>query len=189
MKKLVALVMIIVALAMESGAAGDIKTYSAKSEQAASNMSVFGHFVPLILGLGAFSAGASQESANGGLVAAGIFGIATGTVVGPGMGHLYAGNKGRFWRGVGIRGGMWIVAGTVCAKIGEHGTDLGTGLAIAGVLAGTMLVVEISSIIDVAAADNSARDYNEKHGLTQISLSPTYDHKSKTPGFQMSMNF
>jgi hypothetical protein len=51
---------------------------------------------------------------------------------------------------------------------------------------GSMGLIVVSSIWDMATASRSARKYNEKK---RLSISPTYDYENKTKGLQLAFSF
>jgi hypothetical protein len=54
---------------------------------------------------------------------------------------------------------------------------------------GNAILLAISAIYNISTAVTSARNYNRKHGLGQISVAPVLDLKKGTPGKQLSMPF
>jgi len=107
-----------------------------------------------------------------------------GAIVGPGWGHLYAGNQARFWTGAGIR--TVGLGGALVAYTVSDSPDDGTALAAFVVGLGLWFG---SSIYDTATAARSAREYNRKHGFGGLSMAPTYDLSKKQAGIKLSMQF
>ena len=110
--------------------------------------------------------------------------VPLGAAVGPGWGHLYAGNQARFWTGAGIR--TVGLGGALVAYMVSDSPDDGTALTAFVVGMGLWFG---SSIYDIATAAKSAREYNSKHGLSSLSMSPTFDLSKKQAGIKLSMQF
>lgn len=143
-----------------------------KSPQKAVNLSLLGTLIPVGLGIAMVANDDSERS--GGPAMIGALCIMGGILVGPGLGHSYAGSGGRMLSGIGLRllgfgGAMtafalsWNSPDSDSAEAGFYG-----GMALAG----------FSAIYDIATADDTARKYNERHGLSRVTVSPTYfaDH-------------
>lgn len=108
-----------------------------------------------------------------------------GITVGPGLGHLYAGNTKQFWIGTGLRTVGWagfIVAVALTwenpdSQIGAIGGFSGLGLAL------------VSTVYDIATTGRSVRQYNEKHAQPAISFVPACLNGSGTPGIRVTLHF
>lgn len=88
--------------------------------------------------------------------------LASGLIIGPGAGHIYAQNRKAFYRGVVIRAiGAGILLGGVAKKESIFDDDATAEFFI---LTGGTIVL-ISMISDIARVDGSARRYNKEHGL------------------------
>lgn len=111
-----------------------------------------------------------------------------GLVAGPAAGHFYAGNRRHAYAGLGIRGGATVV-GVGAATVILLDTSLDffsygeprlsrTGRIAEDVLAGALVVMVGSAIVDVFTAPLSAYRYNEANTLrarVAPRLSPTFE--------------
>ena len=103
-----------------------------------------------------------------------------GLVIGPGLGHIYAGNKRQFWIGSGLR---LLAVGGVCT-----GFAVGTSPnAVENAFYGCAAVYLISAIYDVSTAARSARKYNQKHRLGATEISPCYFAEQKAVGMRLTI--
>lgn len=114
--------------------------------------------------------------------------LMAGWVAGPGLGHAYAGNSGKLYTGMAIRGGVLMGAFVLGAAVNNSGSIGSNGEALAAVLVAAG-IIWYSAIHDIVTADNSARKYNEEHGLTNVSIAPTYNLTDNTAGLQLTLNF
>ncbi|UCC45322.1 MAG: hypothetical protein JSU65_05225 [Candidatus Zixiibacteriota bacterium] len=155
---------------------------SLKSPQAATNLSLFGTLAPVGLGI---MMTPNQSYGFGLREATCLTAIVGGIVVGPGLGHAYAGNYGRLWVGMGLRllavgGAMTVMALTWNDSDSETGAAAGFA---------SLVLLGGSAIADIAAAGRSARNYNEKHGLTGFTITPTYFAEHDACGLTFALNF
>ena len=90
-----------------------------------------------------------------------------GIVVGPSLGHFYAGRPGRAWKGVGIRLGALavITAGIASCFRDLFEADCGGGASLALVGSGLFIA---SSVYDIATAPASARRFNREHPVVGV---------------------
>ncbi len=112
-----------------------------------------------------------------------------GIVLGPGVGHAYAGKMGRFWNGVAIRGATASLTWMIALSASEN-SDFGTGI----VLAVTALVVGgsiclVSMTYDISAVRTSVDDHNSEHGFRTLTLRPIYIAAHKAPGLMLTLSF
>ena len=97
-------------------------------------------------------------------------------VIGPSLGHFYAGRPGRAFAGIGLR--VLAGAGVAIAGLGSGAEGGATsGQAALGVAGG--IVGAASVIWDIASAPHSARVHNEqaRHGLTLTDVRLTDDSR------------
>lgn len=120
-----------------------------------------------------------------------------GTIVGPGLGHSYAGTESRLWQGIGIRSAAWVamligVAASFNANWNSaRNSNKGSAIGVVFTFGGIALLFG-SSIYDIATADDSARLYNEKNGFAEkasISLAPAYFAQHQAPGATLTLTF
>jgi hypothetical protein len=117
-----------------------------------------------------------------------------GTLIGPGLGHNYAGNEGRMWRGIGIRAaacGLTLLGAGLVLDATWNSNEGSEAPGIFFIFAGSIAFLG-SSVYDIATADDSARKYNEENGLAakaKISISPTYFVQHQAPGAAITLNF
>ena len=84
-----------------------------KSPGTATGLSFAGLVVPIGISAMVLSSGSGGGSGDVGL---GVL-IVAGTILGPGLGHAYAGESGRFWRGAGLRTLSW---GAMIGAAADH---------------------------------------------------------------------
>lgn len=198
MKKLAVMILMINLLTtVNSRSAEAGENFVRKSPSKAGALSLGFHLVPVGLGAGAFMIGSNGEPANDFLVAAGAIGLLAGGIFGPGVGQMYAGNQRRFWEGIGFRTclggvafGAWCLTRSKQGGSGgnfEYHIDIGPYIGLVFLIVSGVLL-ETSAIRDIAGSAESARDYNFKHGFKRISLSPTFDPRTGTPGLRLAMS-
>jgi hypothetical protein len=149
-------------------------------------------FVPAVVGGVLIIHGQSRDfpdEPSDAETAAGITIGSLGLIFGPGAGHAYAGNRGRFWKGgfirvgvvsLGMFGAVAIASGTFQGPFGGGGNDAGLiamGIFIAGVGVGLCCY---SAVKDFGTLDDSVRKYNDRHKNISLALSPLYfpEHKA-----------
>jgi len=92
-----------------------------------------------------------------------------GAVIGPSLGHFYAGNTERGVLGIVIRGAATYVVGSqLIAGLDEDpSTRYQSSILVLGVLAGIG-----SAVIDIGTAPLSAREHNRRLEQARLSLGP-----------------
>ena len=116
-----------------------------------------------------------------------------GIVLGPGVGHAYAGKIGRFWGGVAVRVaavGLTVVMASSSSSGNSNLSSLDdqiTQIVIAFVVGGSICLG--SAIYDIATVGNSVEEYNEEHGFGNLTLKPTYIASHKAPGLLLRLTF
>ena len=90
----------------------------------------------------------------------------TAYLAGPSIGHFYAGQSGRAWIGIGVRGLIGIATAAAFVSLIDEGSAnnqeaLSVGLLTAGVAA---------MVVDIVTAPGSARAHNEK--VRRMSIGP-----------------
>jgi hypothetical protein len=107
-----------------------------------------------------------------------------GLIFGPSAGHFYAHSYGRGWAGAGIRAlsGFIVTGGAVATAFSNSG-----GVVVLVVLGGVTYLS--SAIYDIATVGKSVEKYNNKHGLTNFQINPTYFSQEKAVGVNFSMGF
>ena len=103
----------------------------------------------------------------------------TAYLAGPSIGHFYAGESGRAWIGIGVRGLIGIGTAAAFASLIAEGSSndseaLSIGLLTAGVAA---------MVVDIVTAPGSARAHNEK--VRRMSLGPAL--VGGAPGIQFEL--
>ncbi len=96
-------------------------------------------------------------------------GVAAGMllVLGPGAGHVYAGDVGGAALGAALRGGsLFLASGVVAQALDRNGSRLSGPLFATGVG-----VFMMSLVYDVASAPDAARRYNRRHAV-RMTLAP-----------------
>ena len=143
---------------------------STSAEKSAANavaLSLFGTIIPGAASIPFVTRDIPKSNWN---EAVGVTLIGTGVLFGPGLGHIYAGNRHAFYRGLTIRGigGGIMLLGVVSM---ESIFDEDEGAAFMIFLGGLSALV--SMVYDIATADNSARDFNERQRQSAISVYPS----------------
>lgn len=162
----------------DQGQAEPASAFKPRSEGTAASLSFFGTAIPFCLTLAAGHGGR-----------AGWAWVSVGALVlGPALGHFYAGANTRAWTGIGIRvAALAAFSGGVAMAMDEmHESNpiLGIGLIIGGA---TGLIA--SSLADIVDARESVRKHNLKgQGLT-VNVSPVVSPRSKTVGIQAQIKF
>jgi hypothetical protein len=157
MKKVISIVAIISLVAFGTAVADEKAPPQPKSPGTAAAISLLATAGPVAFGLAA-------PNSSGALL------FLVGAIFGPGCGHLYAGNQGRFWLGAGLRVAGYAACAGAFAASWDNPDATGAAPAF---FAGFGLAVA-STVIDIAGADDSARKYNRKHGLDNVTVAPTY---------------
>ena len=152
-----------------------------KSPEKAAGLSLLGTLVPVGAGLAIMSAGDTEN--GGGAAGLGATCVLGGVLVGPGLGHSYAGNGDRLLVGLGLRA-LGLAGATTAVALSWDNPD--SGAAALGFGAGMLLVV-VSAIYDIATADDAAVNYNKRHGLSGLSVSPTYFANQKACGLSFTL--
>jgi len=186
MKRILTVIVMVVVVGFTSVANAGDPNLRPKSPGKATSASLLGTLCPVVLG----AIAASSTDDYGNRTAASYVGAVifyAGTVVGPGLGHRYSGNSKRFWTGLGIRAGCWGSAIAITAAASTGGSD-DEGVGFGAFLAATGLVT-ISCIYDIATADGSARKYNRKNDIGDMSVVPTFDLDRGGAGVKLSWNF
>jgi hypothetical protein len=152
-----------------------------KSESRAVLFSLAGTIVPV--GAGIAMAGSNAEGADDGAAAAIFCG---GLIVGPSLGHFYAGRPKRALIGVGIRTvcvlGMAIAVGNSLADF--SGGNSSSNDALAGV---SLLLCAGSAIYDIATVTHSVRIHNVATEEGVIGLAPSL--VGHAPGLRVDVRF
>lgn len=153
-----------------------------KSLAMALQWSLYGTLVPVAAGGGLLIAKPNDPEAFG------LAAVVGGLVIGPALGHFYAGRPGRAIAGVGLRTALGVGAAAVvishslcdaavCRLSGTDATILVLGAV--GLLA--------SAAFDIARAPASARHYNATHG--EISVIPWLSPQQGTIGLVVRASF
>jgi len=150
-----------------------------KSESTAFLYSFFGTLAPMGIG-GVMIDGKATDPKN--TVGAMIFSF--GVLVGPGLGHLYTDNK-RFGNGLLVRGATFAVM-VYCVKNRNLLSDVDhrTGAFLLGT--GACIII-YSMLLDIKYADESAREFNARHKLSQVEFQPYFGGNPN--GFGLAFTF
>jgi hypothetical protein len=151
-----------------------------KSETAALLWSLFGTAVPVLISTSeAF--GPSSGPGDGEGAALMFLGA---VIIGPSLGHFYAKNPNRAFRGIGLRSLAVVgLVGAIAANWnGESNEGIAFGIASLGLGAGVM-------IWDIASAPDSARDHNEEIQQRRMGLGIIPPIDGRAPGLFASVSF
>lgn len=156
------------------------------SESAAFGRSLWGTIVPVSVGL---VIGAGNEGPNGNAEtgALGFLAFTGGLVVGPSLGYFYAGERGRAWRGLGLRVlGFGALIGAAAASWGCYGNECKTAGAVA--LVGSVMTLG-SGVYDIATVRGAVRRRNEHAQGVSINVEPTYSSRQRAAGIALQLTF
>ncbi len=158
------------------------------SESEALGRSLWGTIAPI--GVGFLLLTASNQGGpdpNAGIGALGGLSFTGGLLVGPSLGYFYAGQKGRAWRGVGLRvlgfGGLIAAA---AASWDCYGAECEKARAVATVGAALTLG---SAIYDIATVRGAVRQRNEAAQRMSVRVAPTYSSRRRAAGVSMQLTF
>lgn len=187
----------LLAIALFVGAAetaAQSETPSHKSASSGRLISLGTTVAPLIIG--SVLIGSGDENDDDGTLAAGWIINLSAMTFGPGAGHLYADQSGRFVGGSAIRA-LCITASLTAAAIGIASTfdfdddedDDDVGAASAVVMVGGALAWLGYSIYDIARIGKSVDEYNARQDQVLFSASPYYQPRDKAVGLALSIRF
>ena len=175
---IIILICFLLALAPHVYAQAD-QHYEYKSPQKAQKLSLF-WTLGLVSG-GTLLAATGEDAAIG-------FGsvlVWSGILFTPGLGHLYAHHSWPFWRGVMIRHlGTGLIFVAMAISWDDPDVSGGWELFIGG-----SAVVIGSAVYDIVTAKKSAREYNARYGLEDLSIAPAYFPESNAVGLSLSLKF
>lgn len=154
---------------------------SPKSPGTATGLAVGGLLVPAAF----ITLLATSDGSGGGGEAATALFMFGGTIFGPGLGHAYAGDSGRFWKGAGLRTLAW--GGFIAALAASWDNPDASGAGAVAV--GSMALYLVSAVSDIVTADDSVRRYNERVEASRVSLSPTWQPRDDAVGLQVAVLF
>jgi hypothetical protein len=158
------------------------------SESAALGRSLWGTIVPIGVGL-VIAAAAGNEGPDGNAGAGALGGLAFtgGLLVGPSLGYFYAGERGRAWRGVGLRVlGFGALIGAAAASWECYGSECETAGAVA--LVGSVVTLG-SAIYDIATVRGAVRRRNERAQGVSVRVAPTYSSRQRAAGVALQLTF
>ena len=108
-----------------------------------------------------------------------------GSIIGPGLGHAYAGDSGQFGGGAGIRTVAWGgFIGALAAAWDNSNSNSAGALAV-----GSGIIYLASAIHDIATADDAARRHNERVEAQSVSLAPIWCPRDEAVGMQLAVLF
>jgi hypothetical protein len=119
--------------------------------------------------------------------AAGLFLGSFGLLIGPGMGHLYAGNPNRFLSGMFIRGAVGITAIYSMSQIDILDDTGNSGPVMFFLLGSSALLASI--IHDIGSTGKSVEQYNQQHGFAHIKIQPYYWANHQAMGLSFGIRF
>lgn len=152
-----------------------------KSEMSALSGSLLAATVPSVVGF---------KVADGGSESAGLALVVGGIVLGPSVGHFYAGQNRRGILGVAIRGGILAGATGIGCFLEKDASLDSEGFALAYALIAGGLVSSLHGVYDICAAPSSARKYNESLPKEKtVKLVPEIDLINENYGVSVVYNF
>jgi hypothetical protein len=121
---------------------------------------------------------------------AGLIPFLGGILVGPSIGHFYAGNTGRGLATAGLRTvslvGGTLAAYAICPYDGCSDSDV---QAATWVLIATAGLTLGSSVVDIATAPDAARRYNERQQAARLRVTPVFLAGGSAPGLAVNYRF
>ncbi len=112
-----------------------------------------------------------------------------GIIFGPGTGHACAGQMGRFWGGVIIRGvGASLTTALVTSASDNSSLDVAIMQGVIALVVGGSICLT-SAIYDIATVGRSVDKYNHSHGFSDLRVRPQYFAATRAVGFNVSMSF
>ena len=88
-----------------------------------------------------------------------------GIMLGPSVGHWYAGEVG--WRGLAMRGGgVALIAAGVGVFIADGGEGPGTKSQV--IMGAGLVVIGVGAVYDMTTAGDAAERYNARHGRSVV---------------------
>mgnify|MGYP001826636430 FL=1 len=188
--RLISILLVLTALGSNPASANDLEFEAEspaqvqepiKSPGTATGLAVGGLLVPAAF----MTYLATSDGSGGGAGAGAAIFMFGGTIFGPGLGHAYAGDSGRFWKGAGLRTLAW--GGFIGALAASWDNPDASG---AGAIAvGSMALYLVSAVSDIVTADDSVRRYNERVEASRVSLRPTWQPQDEAVGLQVAVRF
>lgn len=188
-------VCLLVVLTRPAAAQENLST-TAKSKKTALRWSLGSTMLPALIGgtlIGVtLGKGGSNElvGVSGGLVLGSL-----GLIVGPTIGHYYAGSgpntPGLPFRLAGITSGaigalIWASSDHFLDKHMDIAGDVQFGMYLIGF--GAILFLT-AAVVDFASLGETVDEYNERNGLAALSLTPTYNVNDNTVGASLCLRF
>jgi len=161
-------------------------TFRPKSEATSIMYSVLGTVVPTAVGMGLASAGEFDGIS--------VYLVLYGIYLGPATGYFYAGEAGRGARGVAVRGGITLatllMVGAVCSGGGCNMWGDDRSMPAAGVMVLIGMAGMVGSMVyDIASAGSAARRWNARQVASKVSVAPTLDPVTASPGVAVRVQF
>jgi len=132
---------------------------------------------------------ASDQDENSMAGWAGFWMLSGGMILGPSLGHVYA-ERPKPFSGAAIRTGIALlcVGGMALVEdgINEDYTNLAPGMALVWIGSAGWI---ISALWDIATAERSADQYNERIKSFSLELSPVYLSNHDAPGLAVRFSF
>lgn len=143
-----------------------------KSPQTALLLSFFGTAIPVGVGISL----PDEEDA--------VLTFLTGAVIGPSLGHIYAGRPGRAMGGIAVRT-LAVVGIGAAFQMSLNGSS-GDG----DVLGFTSLALGAGMVVyDIVGAPGSANAYNEALLAKRVSVMPALLGEERAPGFRVVVSY
>lgn len=167
----------------------DDKCAGCKSQSKGILLSSVCTVAPVTLGglLTSVGGGVDIGAGEGSLEGIGILVIGTGALLGPGVGHLYAGRTGHFFVGAGIRTlGLAVTGAALASRFNEYATPtVGTYVAAWGGVA----IFLGSAVYDIATAGNAVHRRNLKRQPPGVTLNVGQVGGSANYGLKLAIGF
>lgn len=112
----------------------------------------------------------------------------TGVIVGPSMGHFYAGNYRRGFASIGLRAG--IVGLGFLGFVGAYSSDVEGAIACAIICGATGIALLASGIYDIWTCPDAVEKYNQSvRGYGGLYLAPEINLTEKSYGLTLRYSF
>lgn len=173
-----------------------------RSEAAAATLSALGTLAPVGIGLLWWKFDQPNFRGTGGYtyyqppnrVGPAVL-IAGGILLGPSLGHFYAGRMGGVLLRAGLSVATPLLAGMILAAgVQDDGGwfpsfDPGALVLAGGIMAAGAVAIAGSAVYDLATASNAARQRNGERASGRIRVTPTYVPAARAVGFSVRASF
>jgi hypothetical protein len=184
--KVTVIMLFAMAVMTQAGTAQRPLRYKPRTKSTALSLSLAATLMPVACGVALIS----KDDHFQGAVIGGV-----GMVLGPGIGHAYAGQTGRLATGSLIRiGGLVLMSAGALGDIGfslkpRHPYTKSSGSDIDPMVVVGAAVCVFSAIYDIATVGRSVQKYNRSQRHARVDVRPVWFAQEKTPGLALTLTF